>query len=267
MKFIVIALLLFSTAPVLISSLQCNVCRDGIRLNYIMTSTTVPPLPSDCTVITAQACWVSIFWELDFNRTFLQFHGRRGKSANAPSRDTVSVRIIRDMERDNQTLSSAREVTYECDSSDKCNGQAGIQKILASLSVKDQFQEEIAPLLKLIYPFDARTADCLYFHNTTFRCPPPDLRRCRRCSIEVGQQVSAGEHVCATCIEDEARDNFVERFKTFVLSNQTQSFDGAALGCQLNGCNTVDNANLVYKSSQITFNSELYFRKQSGNTF
>ncbi|CAF4544378.1 unnamed protein product, partial [Rotaria magnacalcarata] len=44
-------------------------------------------------------------------------------ASNAPSRDMITVRIVKGMERNNQTLSSGREVNYECDSSDKCNGQ------------------------------------------------------------------------------------------------------------------------------------------------
>ena len=99
MMLATVALLFLSTAPVLILSLQCNVCREGIRLDYIMTNATVPQLPSDCTVIEAELCWVSIFWELDFNRTFLEFGARRRMSINASSRDMVSVRIVRGMER------------------------------------------------------------------------------------------------------------------------------------------------------------------------
>jgi len=261
MMFATIALLFLSTAPLLISSLQCNVCREGIRLDYIMTNATVPPLPSDCTVVNASHCWASIFWELDFNRTFLEFHARPQMTINAPSRDMVSVRIVKAMERNNQTLASGREVNYECDSSDKCNGQAGLQKLLTALTVDDQFQQEIAPLLKIVSPFDPRAADCLFFHNTTFRCPPPDLRRCHRCTIEEDQETSPREHVCATCEVNESRDNFVERFKTFVLSNRTEDIDVAVLGCQLKGCNSINNANIVYKASKITFNSDEFFKK------
>ncbi len=260
MMFTLIALLFLSSAPVFISSLQCNVCREGIRLDYIMTNATVPALPSDCAVITASLCWVSIAWELDFNRTFLEFRARPGMKTNAPSRDTVSVRIVKGMERNNQTLASGREVYYECDSSDKCNSPAGIQKLLSSLTVEDQFQQEIAPLLKIVSPFDARAADCLYFHNTTFRCPPPDLRRCHRCTVEADQETSPNEHVCATCEVNQSRDNFAERFKTFVLSNPKEDIDVAVIGCQLKGCNTGNNANIVYKASKITFNSERFLK-------
>jgi hypothetical protein len=260
MMFATIALLFLSTVPILISSLQCNVCREGIQLNYTMTNTTVPPIPSNCDVINAELCWASIFWELDFNRTYLEFHARPRMAINAPSRDMVSVRIVKGMGRNNQTLLSDREVNYECDSSDKCNGQAALQKLLSSLSVEDQFQQEIAPLLKIISPFDARAADCLYFHNTTYHCPPPDLRRCRRCIVEAAQPVSLAEYVCATCELDESRDNYVERLKTFVLNNRTADIDVAILGCQLKGCNTVNNANIVYKASKITFNSDQYFK-------
>jgi len=259
--FLTIAILFLSTAPVLVSSVQCNVCRNGIGVNYIVTSDNIPMLPSDCTVVDGELCWASIFWEFDFNRTYLEFHARPTSGIKAPSRDMVGVRIVRGMERNNQTLSKGREVHYECDSSDKCNGPDGLKKVLSSLSVEDQFQEEIAPLLKLITPFDPRAADCVYFHNTTFRCPPPDPRRCRRCMVAADEPTSGGEHACATCEMDDSRDNYVERFKTFVLNNSTENIDVAAIGCQLKGCNTVSNANIVYQASKITFNTEKFFKK------
>jgi len=255
MMFTVIAILFLSTAPALVSSVQCNVCREGVRLNYTVTSATVPPLPADCTAIEARRCFVSIFWELDFNRTFLEY----GARPDGP-RDAVAVTITRGMERNNQSLFSRREVDFECATSDKCNSPAGVQKVLSSLSVEDQFQQEIAPLLKIVEPFNPREADCLYIHNTTFRCPPPDLRRCRRCGIEAGQQGSStNELVCATCEANESYDNNAVRFKVFVLNNQTENIDVAGLGCQLKGCNTAENANRVFQASKITFNSDQYF--------
>jgi len=255
MMFTIIAILFLSSAPVLVSSVQCNVCREGVRLNYTVTSSTVPPLPSDCGTIEAPRCSVSIFWELDFNVTYLEFGVRPGGP-----RDTVAVTITKGMERNNQTLSSRREVDFECDSSDKCNGPAGIQKVLSSLTVEDQFQQEIAPLLKIVSPFDPRAADCLYVHNNTFRCPPPDPRRCRRCGVEVGRQgSSSAEEVCATCEANESYDNNAVRFKLFVLSNPAENIDVAGLGCQLKGCNSAVNANRVFQASKITFNSDQYF--------
>jgi hypothetical protein len=223
-----------------------------------MTPTTIPALPSDCTVVQAAACWVNVYWELDFQQTFLEFRARPGPGSANPSNDSVSVRILRGMERDNQTLSSGREVNYECDSSDKCNSPESLQKVLSALTVEDQFQQEIGPILKLIFPFNPRDADCVYFHNTTFRCPPPDLRRCRRCLVEAGQQQTRGEDVCATCEVEEARDNFVERFKLFSLNDPSRDVDVAGIGCQLKGCNTVSNVNRVFQASTIKFNTEKF---------
>jgi len=226
-----------------------------------VSSTTVPPLPADCTVIEAPLCWTSIFWELDFNRTFLEYRDRPEASINAPSRDAVSVRIVKEMGRDNSTLLSGRELVYDCDSSAQCNSPASLQKLIAAITVEDQFQQEIAPLLKRVTPFDPRSADCGFVHNRTVRCPPPDLRRCRRCVVEVAELTSKTEYECATCEADDSRDNYVERAKTFVLANRTDDFDVALLGCQLKGCNTGKNANLVFQASKITFNAEEFYKK------
>jgi len=260
MMFATIVLVLLSTAPALVSSVQCNFCREGIRVNYIVTSATVPALPSDCVVIEAPLCWTSIFWELDLNETYLEFHDRPQASSNAPSRDAITARIVKGMERDNQTLASGREITYDCDSSDKCNSQDAWKKIIAAVTFEDQFQQEIAPLLKLITPFDPRAAACGYVHNQTVRCPPPDLRRCRRCVVEVGEVSSHTEYECATCEADNSRDNYVERSTTFVLANRTLDFDIGIIGCQLKGCNTGKNANLVFQASKINFNSDEFYK-------
>jgi hypothetical protein len=254
-----IVLLLLSTAPALVSSVQCNFCRQGVRVNYIVTSDTVPALPADCTVVEAPLCWTSIFWELFSNTTYLEFHDRPEVSVNAPSRDAITARIVKGMERDNMTLASGREITYDCDSSDKCNSPDAWKKIIASVTFEDQFQQEIAPLLKLITPFDPRAADCGYVHNRTVRCPPPDFRRCRRCVVEVAQVQTRTEYECATCEADDSRDNYVERSKTFVLANRTLDFDIGVIGCQLKGCNTGNNANLVFRASSIHFNSEKFY--------
>jgi len=257
--FATITFLVLLIAPAFISSLPCNVCREGVRVNYTVTSDTVPPLPADCTVVEAPLCYATMFFELDFGRTFLEFHARPGPPPPLnPSHDMVSIRIGGGMQPNNQTLSKFREVAYECDSSDKCNSPDGLKKLFTALSVEDQFQQEIAPLLKLITPFDPRAADCQYVHNTTFRCPPPDYRRCRRCVVELDEEASHNEHVCATCEIEETRDNFVERFKTFVLSNPEQNLDVVGVGCQLKGCNTGANAQKVFQASKITFNTEKF---------
>merc|ERR1712110_386431 len=162
------------------------------------------------------------------------------------------------MSPDNKTLESAQEVNYECASSNGCNGQAGLQKVLGALTIEDQFQQQLAPLLQIITPFNPREADCAYIHNTTFRCPAPSTRNCHRCIIEVGKQQTSNEYVCATCEEDRIRTNFIERLANFVVNNRTDNFDVAALGCQLKGCNSIENANLVFKASTISFNGEEY---------
>jgi len=260
MMLVTIVLLLLSTAPALVSSVQCIFCRQGVRVNYTVTADMVPALPTDCTVIEAPLCWTSIFWDLDMNVTYLEYHDRPEASANAPSRDAITARIVKGMERNNNTLSSGREITYDCDSSDKCNSPDAWKKIIGSVTFEDQFQQVIAPLLKLITPFDPRAADCGYVHNRTVRCPPPDFRRCRRCVVELGQVSTRTEYECATCEADESRDNYVERAKIFVLNNQTLDFDIGVIGCQLKGCNTGKNGNLVFQASKIHFNAEKFYK-------
>ena len=255
-----IVFLLLATSPALVSSLRCHVCREPIRVNYTVTKDNVPALPSDCTVIEASVCWSSVFWELDRKHTQLEFRGRPGPpEPNSTVHDRVSVRIMKDMGPDNVTLQSAQELDFECATSDTCSGPAGIQKVLGALTVQDQFQQQIAPLLKLIRPFNPREADCAYIHNTTFRCPEPSFQNCHRCTIEAGV-LKPNECVCATCQPEPIRDNFVDRFSTFNLQNRTDDFSAAGLGCQLKGCNSLENINLVFKSSTIQFNSEEYYK-------
>lgn len=130
------------------------------------------------------------------------------------------ARIVKNMGSDNKTLTQGnRELVYDCNSTDQCNSQKNAwKKILGAVTIEDRLQAEIAPLMKIIHPFDPRAADC----------PPPDLQRCGRCIVSSIQMTTHTEYECATCEPGESQDNYVEHSKTFVLSNRTLDFDDAS---------------------------------------
>ncbi len=138
---------------------------------------------------------------------------------------------------------------YGCNSSDKCNDEKKLKKILDSLAIDDRLEQEIAPLLEVVSPFDPKTAECLNFNNYSSDCPKTDLDNCQ---ISVMRSLPFNEKVCATCPYHYSVANSVWRHK--------RSGDSAYLVCQLNGCNSLENINHIYKAINITFDFDQFLK-------
>ncbi len=149
---------------------------------------------------------------------------------------------------------------YGCNSSDKCNDEKTSKKILDSLVIDDQFQQEIAPLLEVVSPFDAKAAGYFDFNNDTSNCPKTDLNIGANCQILAIRSPTFNEEVCASCPHDMSIANSVWRHKRFFLSTRTHSAESAYLVCQLKGCNSLESINHIYKASNITFNFDEFFK-------
>jgi hypothetical protein len=159
-----------------------------------------------------------------------------------------------------KNLYSFDSFSYGCNFSDNCNDEKALTKILDSLLIEDQLLQEIGPLLQVVSPFDAKAAGCLNFTNATYDCPETDLNNCFNCRIGAERSSNFNEGICASCPNDATLTNSVFRHKDFYLNNRTESLDTAYLACQLNGCNSIENINHIYKASNITFNFDKFFK-------
>ncbi len=79
---------------------------------------------------------------------------------------------------DKETSSLVHNLLLSCVSSDTCNDETGLKKILRSLVIEDQFRQELYALIKIASSFDAKSAACLGFTNFTDNCPTTDLKTC-----------------------------------------------------------------------------------------
>jgi hypothetical protein len=254
-----ILLLVLLTSPVLVFSLQCYSCPFG-RLNYTLTKNTVPSISTQCKPKNATLCSVSIQWDRIGNTTLVIIDGLELITVKDVILNTIDVyaTMIMDMYKKNLLLLDSFE--YGCNSSDKCNDEKSLKKILDSIAIDDQFEQEIAPLLEVVSPFDAKTAGCLNFNNYSSDCPRTDLDNCDSCQISVMRSFTFNEKVCASCPYHYSIANSVWRHKTFFLSNRTESDDSAYLVCQLNGCNSLENINHIDKASNITFDFDEFLK-------
>ncbi|CAF4352868.1 unnamed protein product, partial [Rotaria sordida] len=80
--------------------------------------------------------------------------------------------------------------------SDKCNDEMSLKQILHSLVIEEKFAKELTPLLKIISPFDAHSAACYDFKNSTVDCPSTDLDTCQRCQISVDREPAPRQEIC-----------------------------------------------------------------------
>ena len=261
MMFFPITFLLLLISPSFVLSLKCYNSKEGFVLNYTMTSDTVPPFSSQCELVDALACYVWIRWNPLTNTTLLDIRAFSSFDGSTASQDTLTITVLMHRNADETSLSLAHNLNYYCDSTDACNNEDHVKRLLRSLVIHEEFQKELTPLIQIVSPFDPEATACLDFSNTTAACPSSDLKTCQRCEIVVNKPSTSIEHVCARCPQNSEPENMIARLKVFHLSDPTQNFDNAILACQLKTCNTVANIDRIYQTSQITFDSNTFSKK------
>jgi len=259
MLYTIVLILFFTTSPLLVSSLNCYYCQDVIVVNYTVTSDRVPSF-SNCQVIDAAQCSISLTWNIHNDTTAIVVGDRRAVSKYNASQDMAMGIVFMDIGPDKITPLLAHNLFFSCTSNDKCNDEEGLKKMIRSLTIEDQFRQELASLIQIVSPFDARTAGCSDFHSATGYCPPKDLNTCQRCVITVDQLLSLDKQICATCPQYTLNTNAVMHSMTFLLNDRSQFSDHAQIDCQFLGCNSMDNINRVYQASKIVFNFDEYFK-------
>ncbi len=146
-------------------------------MNYAVTSDRVPSF-SDYQVVPAMGCLMSVTWDPDKHTTTILVDARYAVSVKDASQDTIIGMAYVQIEPDNQTSSLVHNLIFSCTSSDTCNDETGLKKILRSLVIEDQFRQELYALIKIASSFDAKSAACLDFTNFTDNCPTTDLKTC-----------------------------------------------------------------------------------------
>ena len=259
MWYSAVLLLFCTTSPVLISSLQCYSCTDAIMVEYLVTNNTVPSF-SQCQVIQAISCSITLTWYENINMTVISVDSRNSSSMQDTSGDTITaMALMEDGPYGSATL-FAHNLVFSCTSNDTCNSETTLKELLSSLTIEDQFREELLPLIQVIYPFNPTAAACVNFRNTTVSCLPVDLADCQRCEITLDEFATSTPEICATCHRNSVDVNIVMHSSTFSLNNRTRLNDHVHLGCQTKGCNSIANINQIFKASNITFNFSEFFR-------
>ncbi|CAF4234633.1 unnamed protein product, partial [Adineta steineri] len=161
MLYFTVLLLLFSTSSIFVSSLQCLSCKQDIVVNYIVTSETVPSF-SGCEVVEGRRCYIRVFWDKNVNSTQLTINGFffASKKNTVDLTGDVSAAIITRVLPDQESPILENVVIWSCHTGDKCNDENSLKQILRSLVIEDQFRKEISPILKVVSPFDAKSAEC-----------------------------------------------------------------------------------------------------------
>lgn len=251
--------LYFSTSLLSVSSLNCYYCKDVIVVNYTVTSDRVPSF-SDCDVVNTTQCSISLTWNIHNDTSAIVVGDRRDVSIKDPAQDTVMGIVFMDIGPDKITPLLAHNLYFSCSTGDKCNDEDGLKKMIRSITIQDQFRQELAELIKIVPSFDPRSAGCEDFHSAVGYCPPKDLNNCQRCTINVDQILTLDKQICATCPQHSINTNLVMHSTMFYMKDHSQISDHAQINCQLRGCNSMDNINRVYKASKIGFNFDEYFK-------
>ena len=255
-----ILFLVLSIAPISVSGISCYSCKDPITVNYTVTSDHVPSF-SDCEVVdNASQCSVSVTWKLGDSTSTVVVKSQGTASKTAVVQDMAIGMAFMDIGPDKITPLLGHNAFYSCMTSDKCNDEAGLKKLLRSLRIQDTLREDLSSLIQIVSPFNARSAGCYDINNSSGYCPAKDLNNCQRCQVFVDQLITPAHSACATCPQFTINTNMVMHSTTFIITSRTQFSDHAEINCQVAGCNSLSNIDRVYRASKISFDYEEFFK-------
>jgi hypothetical protein len=255
---IVSLLLLLAISPPVGATLQCyNTSLH--QLNYTVTSATLPSF-NVSKVASDKACEIEVQWHKDPLSTYITYSA----AETALIADFVGDQFPADVQlsdyRGDSIVRVYRSMTYRCNSSDFCNNQTTLKRLLDSLVLEERYPEELYSLINITSTFDNNTAaTCLRFTNVTTKCETIDFKLCKSCTTDVYRSPSGSESICATCPE-QTIGNVVNSQSIFLLNNRTRIYDRKNIECQRARCNSMENIDKVRQSTTITFNFDKYFQ-------
>ncbi len=107
-------------------------------MNYTVTSDRVPSF-SNCQVIDAAQCSISLTWNIHNDTSTIVVGDRRAVSKYNASQDMAMGIVFMDIGPDKVTPLLAHNLFFSCTSSDKCVDEDGLKKMIRSLTIEDQF--------------------------------------------------------------------------------------------------------------------------------
>ncbi|UJR34528.1 hypothetical protein I4U23_027305 [Adineta vaga] len=195
-------------------------------------------------------CQIKVIWYLDRNETRIELNRYKTTNESLISAHLLSVTAIA---RDYGSGSNQRvEYSFEylC-STDRCNNVSVLQRLLESLTIKDEF-DYFKKILPASGTYDGRL--CLFFSNQTdescYQTPPDKLHECTQCTAEYFYDETSSK-ICATCQrQGYTSPTFVERIVVLNITNQTRS-EQIEILCGSDNCTTSKTGDLIREKSTI----------------
>jgi len=221
-----------------------------------VTSATVPSF-NETSIESHDECWVEILWYKAPSSSVVLFYGKPKSAEEDFGRDILFVDIQLFLEPFTYIIKSERSLKYRCTSSNLCNNASTLKNLLNSSILEERFNEEFHTLIQG-NKFDNNTAaTCFRSTNIPSTCEMPSLDSCQRCTTDVYQSSGANEKICASC-EMLIEGNRITSESQFLFDNRTH-FNHIHVGCQQEGCNSMETINKIRQFSTITFDFDKFF--------
>jgi hypothetical protein len=231
------------------ATVSCYDCPFEVnRFDYLVTKDKLPNALNNCTTKSlGDSCIIDVKWSRNpGDQTEIGLEAR-GEPRTAFIEHTLSGDV--NLENKENQLLWTRSISYIC-STDQCNSLSTLQRLLASLTMRDDFVD-LGYLLTREIPFD--DPSCLLWGNsTTLECatemPPAN---CTQCSSQ-GMSQNGVLDICANCLLDDIAETFLVREVNYELINRTRA-DHWILECQSKNCNTIENGIRIFQKSNFDF--------------
>lgn len=247
-----------------IRSLKCYISLLPYEINDDLTLDNLPSFANNQLVDASGSCTLNVEWLRNPRSSFLVFGYTTDISADSV---VAGVRYQLAGEAFLQRLS--RKIEYVCRSSDGCNSEDNLRRLLRSIRLTETFSPQFDSLLVADPSFSNQSIrSCNEQRTSTEICPPRDDLNCQRCEIIVDWRNVSKSEICATCPGASSDVNSIVRAKTFLLNNRSLSVDHLQLWCQTGEqCNSFDNVQLIRQASVIDLDFDKFFDKPSHASF
>jgi hypothetical protein len=129
-------------------------------------------------------CFITVIWNQNTKNSSIIVDSINTVSVNYTLEHVIIAYADMKVVHQRQIPQVSHSFGYVC-LADKCNDEITLKRLLRSLVIEEKFAQELIPLLQIVSPFDAQSAACYDFNNSTDDCPSTDLGTCQRCLIFV----------------------------------------------------------------------------------
>lgn len=251
--FLVVTSIIICSSINKVDAVNCYFSLVPIQLNYALTTDNIPLLSNNTAVSTNGHCVLTVLWLKDPISSMIIL----GYDTDSPSvtsfNDTLLVQLRNQLDGEAIQKKTSKEIQYRCRSTDRCNNEQNLKRILSSLDFDQTFSPQLDSLVASNPSFDQQSISSCYYNRegTSAQCPSRDPINCQRCQTDLDLIQNKD---CGTCPHQTSDANTILWSNRYLFDNQSIIESSIQLSCQSGRlCNGLDNIRRIQQLGSIKY--------------